>query len=63
VGGFVDQSEYMTVVRLTEKLRLHQSQLNKSATQQGMGGLSRIPELDSEMSNASPTTLGVKAES
>ncbi|OIW34089.1 hypothetical protein CONLIGDRAFT_208405 [Coniochaeta ligniaria NRRL 30616] len=62
VGGFVDQSEYMTVVRLTEKLRLHMSQMGKGAGQQGMGGLDRIPEQDSEMSNASPDALGIKAE-
>lgn len=61
-GGFVDPSEYMAVVRLTEKLRLHQSQLAKSVSQQGMGGLSRIPEGDSEMSNASDNILGVKLE-
>lgn len=59
VGGFVDQSEYMTVVRLTEKLRLHMSQQGK---QQGMGGLDRIPEQDSEMGNASPDALGIKTE-
>lgn len=43
-GRFVDQSEYIAVVRLTEKLRLHQNQ-QKS----GMGGLERIAEGDSEM--------------
>lgn len=61
VGGFVDQSEYMTVVRLTEKLRLHMSS-SKSAAQQGIGGLDRIPEQDSEMSNAPPDALGIKSE-
>ncbi|KAK4123780.1 hypothetical protein N657DRAFT_573257 [Parathielavia appendiculata] len=55
-SGFVDQNEYMTVVRLTEKLRLHQSQLAK-AVAHGMGGLSRIPEGDSEMPNAPPVML------
>lgn len=55
-GGFVDRDEYMTVVRLTEKLRIHQNQMAKAM---GMGGLSRIPEGDSEMTNAPP----VKAES
>ncbi|GAB1320529.1 hypothetical protein MFIFM68171_10739 [Madurella fahalii] len=49
-SGFVDQNEYLTVVRLTEKLRIHQSQLAKAA--HAMGGLSRIPEGDSEMPNA-----------
>jgi hypothetical protein len=67
VGGFVDQGEYMAVVRLTEKLRLHMTNhLGKGALQQqgggGMGGLDRIPEQDSEMSNASPDALGIKAE-
>jgi hypothetical protein len=60
VGGFVDQSEYMTVVRLTEKLRLHMSKT--AGAQQGMGGLDRIPEQDSEMGNASPEGLGIKSE-
>ena len=60
VGGFVDQGEYMTVVRLTEKLRIHMSQ--QQVKQQGMGGLDRIPEQDSEMTNASPDALGIKAE-
>ena len=54
-SGFVDQNEYMAVVRLTEKLRLHQNQLAKAAAH-GMGGLSRIPEGDSEMPNA-PTGM------
>ncbi|KAK3375160.1 hypothetical protein B0H63DRAFT_269116 [Podospora didyma] len=53
-GAFVDQNEYLTVVRLTEKLRLHQNQMAKTGTH-GMGGLSRIPEGDSEMPNAPPT--------
>ncbi|KAL2271653.1 hypothetical protein VTJ83DRAFT_1024 [Remersonia thermophila] len=50
-AGFVDQNEYYTLMRLTEKLRLHQSQLPK-AIPTGMGGLSQIPEGDSEMPNA-----------
>jgi hypothetical protein len=50
-SGFVDENEYMAVVRLTEKLRIHQSQLAKAAAR-GMGGLSQIPEGDSEMTNA-----------
>lgn len=64
VGGFVDQGEYMTVVRLTEKLRLHMSGGGKGGAvpQQGMGGLDRIPEQDSEMTNAPPDALGIKAE-
>lgn len=55
--GFIDQNEYMAVVRLTEKLRLHQHQASK-----GVGGLSRIPEGDSEMGNA-PSGSMVKVES
>ena len=55
-SGFVDQNEYMAVVRLTEKLRLHQTQLAKAAAH-GMGGLSRIPEGDSEMPNAPPAMV------
>lgn len=54
-SGFVDQNEYLTVVRLTEKLRLHQSQLAKAA--HAIGGLSRIPEGDSEMPNAPPSVV------
>jgi hypothetical protein len=59
-SGFVDQNEYLTVVRLTEKLRLHQSQLAKAAAH-GMGGLSRIPEGDSEMPNAPPAMLKMES--
>ncbi|EAQ90955.1 hypothetical protein CHGG_02890 [Chaetomium globosum CBS 148.51] len=59
-SGFVDQNEYMAVVRLTEKLRLHQTQLAKAAAH-GMGGLSRIPEGDSEMPNAPPSMMKVEA--
>ena len=55
-GGFVDQEEYMTVVKLTEKLRLHQAQLAKN-TAVGMGGLSRIPEGDTEMQNTAPASM------
>lgn len=59
-GAFVDQNEYMAVVRLTEKLRLHQAQMAKATVVHGMGGLSRIPEGDSEMPNAPPAVI--KAE-
>ncbi|KAH8894834.1 hypothetical protein GQ53DRAFT_63787 [Thozetella sp. PMI_491] len=57
--GFVDQNEYLAVVRLTEKLRIHQTQMVKV---QGMGGLSRIPEGDSEMTNASTVDGLIKVE-
>lgn len=59
-SGLVDQNEYMTVVRLTEKLRLHQSQVTKAAAH-GMGGLSRIPEGDSEMPNAPPVMMKMES--
>jgi hypothetical protein len=58
-SGFVDQNEYFAVVRLTEKLRIHQSQLAKAAAH-GMGGLSQIPEGDSEMPNAPPVMVKVE---
>lgn len=57
-GGFVDDNEYMAVLRLTEKLRIHQNQVAKAAAR-GMGGLSQIPEGDSEMTNA---PVMIKAE-
>ncbi len=60
-AGFVDQNEYMAVVRLTEKLRIHQTQLAKASVVHGMGGLSRIPEGDSEMTNA-PLNSNLKVE-
>lgn len=63
--SFVDQSDYNAVIRLTEKLRLHQHAQQQQ--QQGMmsglgmgmgiglglglGGLDRIPEGDAEMGN------------
>ena len=61
-SGFVDQTEYLAVVRLTEKLRIHQTQLLKASAVQGMGGLSRIPEGDSEMTNVPPLNGGMKIE-
>lgn len=64
-NSFVDQSDYNAVIRLTEKLRLHQQAQQAAAAravgQQGMmsglgmglglGGLDRIPEGDAEMGN------------
>lgn len=65
-NSFVDQSDYNAVIRLTEKLRLHQQaqqaqQTGRVGGQQGMlsglgmglglGGLDRIPEGDAEMGN------------
>ncbi|KAJ4304409.1 hypothetical protein N0V88_002022 [Collariella sp. IMI 366227] len=55
-GGLVDQNDYIVLMRLTDKLRIHQSQLAKTAAH-GMGGLSRIPEGDSEMPNAPPSLM------
>ena len=65
-NSFVDQSDYNAVVRLTDKLRLHQQAQQAAARGQqgismgsmggmtmglGMGGLDRIPEGDAEMGN------------
>lgn len=53
--GFVNESEYMTVVRLTEKLRLGQGQGNIGGINNGCGngtgpgGLQRIVEQEGEM--------------
>lgn len=46
-SGFVDHNEYTTLLRLTDKLRLHQHQMNKSVI--SVGGLARISEGDVEM--------------
>lgn len=55
--GFVNESEYLTVVKLTEKLRLGQGNGNLGGCGNGMGpgGLQRIVEQEGEM--------GVKLES
>jgi Tc5 transposase-like DNA-binding protein len=52
-GVFVDHNDYNTLLRLTDKLRLHQSQMAKVA---GLGGLSRIPEGDVEMVHTGSAT-------
>lgn len=52
-GFVVDQNDYLTIVRLTDKLRLQQHQ----QTAKGMGGLSRIPEGEVEMSSGPPHLL------
>jgi hypothetical protein len=57
-SGFADKNEYLIVARLTEKLRIHQGQLAKVS--HGMGGLSRIPEGDSEMPNAPSAMIKVE---
>jgi hypothetical protein len=56
-GGFADQSEYIAVVKLTEKLRLHQNQ----QTAGGMGGLERIAEEDSEMTDGDAKGVNIEA--
>ncbi|KAI1106314.1 hypothetical protein F4804DRAFT_52602 [Jackrogersella minutella] len=54
--GLVDQNELMIVFGLTEKLRLQPQQQNgvpqANPAAQGFGGLSRIPEGDTEMTGA-----------
>lgn len=55
-NSLVNNEEYLTIVRLTEKLRLHQQQhqtTKSSTTTTGIGGLSRIPEGDTEMTGVS----------
>ncbi|KAI0016698.1 hypothetical protein F4780DRAFT_667991 [Xylariomycetidae sp. FL0641] len=59
-SGWVDQNDYMIFVRLTEKLGIAQQQHGipkVSSSSQGLGTLSRIPEGDTEMTNASPPLL------
>ena len=46
-NGQFDQSEYTTLVHLTKKLQVHQSHQSQRPS---IGGLSRIPEGDNEMS-------------
>ncbi|KAI0155859.1 hypothetical protein BJ166DRAFT_594069 [Pestalotiopsis sp. NC0098] len=52
--GLTNSDEFVSIVRLTEKLRIHQQQYQtlKPLLPSGMmGGLTRIPEGDAEMSN------------
>ncbi|RYP50452.1 hypothetical protein DL768_004044 [Monosporascus sp. mg162] len=66
--GMFDQNEYNAIVRLTEKLRLqHQQQQQQQlgapkagSSSHGLGGLSRIPEGDVDMTP--PAHLNVKNE-
>jgi len=60
-SGIVDQNDFVIMLRLTEKLKLHQHQAAKAAgvASQSMGGLTRIPEGDSEMA---PVSMGMKLE-
>lgn len=58
-GGFVDQNEYIAVVRLTEKLRLHQTaQQQQQQMAAKTGGLERIAEGDSEMRDGEGEVIG-----
>ncbi|CAJ2509877.1 Uu.00g057770.m01.CDS01 [Anthostomella pinea] len=54
--SWVDPSDYVVFVRLTEKLGLNQHQLGGApkgmSAAHGLGGLWRIPEGDTEMSNS-----------
>lgn len=69
--GWLDSQEVAIVMGLTEKLRIHQQQQQQQQQQQhqaykpiqpaGIGGLSRIPEGDTEMSNIA-TLMIVKDE-
>ncbi|KAH7328520.1 hypothetical protein B0I35DRAFT_20201 [Stachybotrys elegans] len=52
-NGQFDQSEYMAVVQLTKKLQIHQL----AAARPSMGGLSRIPEGDTEMPQATEVLM------
>ena len=62
-NGFVDRNEYLVVAGLKDKLHSPQAQL-VSNTPSALGGLDRIPEGDSEMSNAPPPpAIAPKAES
>lgn len=47
--GQFDQGEYMALVQLTKKLQVHQLQHPQPQHRPSIGGLSRIPEGDSEM--------------
>lgn len=55
-SGFVDHNDLSTLLRLTDKLRLHQSQMAKVAGISVVGGLSRIPEGDVEMVHTGSVT-------
>ncbi|KAI1212973.1 uncharacterized protein F4807DRAFT_457058 [Annulohypoxylon truncatum] len=54
--GLVDQNDFLIVLGLTEKLGLQSQQqmgiLQTNSASQGFGGLSRIPEGDTEMTTA-----------
>ena len=60
VGSLIDHNDYNYVARLTEKLRLHQPHIIKSSTPQAMmGGLSRIPEGETEVTSAPPVSMSI----
>lgn len=58
--GLMTNDEFVTIMRLTEKLKLHQQQhqVFKTILPAGMGGLPRIPEVNSEMSNIATHMIG-----
>ncbi|KAL0931731.1 centromere binding protein b [Colletotrichum truncatum] len=57
-SGLVDQKDYQVMLKLTEKLRVHQQQITKS-----VGGLDRIPEGDTETLPHHPLQLSFESKS
>ncbi|KAF5000232.1 hypothetical protein FDECE_11259 [Fusarium decemcellulare] len=55
-AGNFDNNDYMSIVQLTEKLKIHRHQALRPSM--GIGGLSRIPEGDAE----APTLISAKME-
>jgi hypothetical protein len=51
-NGQFDSNEYMAIVQLTKKLQMHQLQHPQPQHRPSIGGLSRIPEGDTEMIQA-----------
>ncbi|WQF75981.1 Putative HTH CenpB-type DNA-binding domain, Homeobox-like domain superfamily [Colletotrichum destructivum] len=62
-GALLDQTEYMMMIRLTEKLRLQQHQLVKTGAPQSLGILDRIPEGDTEMLPQHPPPMHLETKS
>jgi phenylacetate-coenzyme A ligase PaaK-like adenylate-forming protein len=56
-AGMGSQDEVQTIMRLTEKLGLHQQSQGMRATSTPLGGLSRIPEGDNEITST-PLMVG-----
>lgn len=55
-AGMGNQDELQTIMRLTEKLGLHQQSQGIRGTSTPLGGLSRIPEGDTEVTSTPPLT-------